>query len=60
MTKRMWMALISLTGLFLGTYLTLYKFGFIGSLACKRAGGQYSWDSRWPPGALGFTSPCWC
>ena len=35
MTKRKWMALISLLGLFLGAYLTLYKFGFIGTLACS-------------------------
>ena len=35
MTKRMWMALISLGGLFLGVYLTLYKYGFIGSLVCN-------------------------
>lgn len=34
MTKRMWMALISLLGLFIGVYLTLYKFGYIGTLAC--------------------------
>lgn len=31
----MWMALISLLGLFLGVYLTLYHFGLIGQLACN-------------------------
>jgi uncharacterized membrane protein len=28
------MALVSLLGLFLGAYLTMYKLGYIGSLAC--------------------------
>ena len=35
MNKRQLMALISLAGLFLGIYLTLYKFGVIGSLVCN-------------------------
>lgn len=34
MTRRMWMAVISLAGLFIGIYLTLYHYGVIGTLAC--------------------------
>ena len=35
MSKRQLMALISLAGVFVGIYLTLYKFGVIGSLVCN-------------------------
>src|ERR1043165_7594792 len=47
MTKRMWMALISLLGLFLGAYLTLYKFGFIGTLACGVSSCETVQTSKW-------------
>ncbi|MEP6491436.1 MAG: vitamin K epoxide reductase family protein [bacterium] len=47
MTKRMWMVLISLLGLFLGTYLTLYKFGVIGTLACGVGSCERVQTSRW-------------
>jgi len=47
MTKRMWMALISLAGLFVGAYLTLYKFGFIGTLACNVGSCEQVQTSRW-------------
>jgi uncharacterized membrane protein len=47
MTKRMWMALISLAGLFLGAYLTLYKFGFIGTLVCGVSSCEQVQTSRW-------------
>jgi uncharacterized membrane protein len=47
MTKRMWMALVSLLGLFLGAYLTLYKFGFIGTLACNVGSCEKVQTSRW-------------
>jgi uncharacterized membrane protein len=47
MTKRMWMALISLAGLFLGAYLTLYKFGVIGALACNVGSCEQVQTSRW-------------
>src|SRR3954471_22699463 len=47
MTKRMWMALISLAGLLLGAYLTLYKFGFIGTLACGVSSCEQVQTSRW-------------
>jgi uncharacterized membrane protein len=47
MTRRMVMALISLAGLFLGAYLTLYHFGFIGSLACGVSSCEQVQTSRW-------------
>jgi uncharacterized membrane protein len=47
MTKRMCMALISLLGIFLGAYLTLYKFGVIGSLVCNVGSCERVQTSRW-------------
>lgn len=47
MTKRMWIALVSLAGLLLGLYLTLYKFGFIGSLACGVTSCETVQTSKW-------------
>jgi uncharacterized membrane protein len=47
MNKRMLMALISLAGLFLGAYLTLYKFGVIGTLACNVGSCEQVQTSRW-------------
>ena len=44
---RKWMALISLLGLFLGAYLTLYKFGVIGTLACNVGSCETVQTSRW-------------
>jgi len=41
------MALVSLLGLFLGAYLTLYKFGFIGALACNVSSCEQVQTSRW-------------
>ncbi len=41
------MALISLLGLFLGAYLTLYKFGFIGALACNVSSCEQVQTSKW-------------
>jgi uncharacterized membrane protein len=41
------MALVSLLGLFLGAYLTLYKFGFIGTLACNVSSCEQVQTSRW-------------
>jgi uncharacterized membrane protein len=47
MTKRKWMALISLAGLFVGAYLTLYKVGVIGSLVCNVGSCEKVQTSRW-------------
>ena len=41
------MALISLLGLFLGAYLTLYKIGVIGTLACNVGSCETVQMSRW-------------
>jgi len=41
------MALISLLGLFLGAYLTLYKFGYVGSLVCNVSSCEQVQTSRW-------------
>lgn len=47
MTPRKWIALVSLLGLFLGAYLTLYKFGYIGTLACNVSSCEQVQTSRW-------------
>lgn len=47
MTKRMWMALVSLAGVFLGAYLTLYHYGLIGTLACGVSSCETVQTSRW-------------
>jgi uncharacterized membrane protein len=41
------MALISLLGLLLGAYLSLYKFGYIGTLACSVGSCEAVQMSRW-------------
>ena len=47
MSKRQIMALLSLAGLFLGAYLTLYHYGYIGSLACNVGSCEKVQNSRW-------------
>jgi uncharacterized membrane protein len=47
MTRRKWMAVVSLAGLFLGVYLTLYHYGFIGTLACNVSSCEKVQTSRW-------------
>jgi len=41
------MALISLLGLILGVYLSLYKFGYIGTLSCSVGSCETVQTSRW-------------
>jgi uncharacterized membrane protein len=41
------MALISLFGLILGAYLSLYKFGYIGTLSCSVGSCETVQTSRW-------------
>lgn len=41
------MALISLAGLFIGAYLTLFHFGIIGTLACGVGSCEQVQTSRW-------------
>jgi len=47
MSKRQGMALLSLAGLLLGLYLTLYKFGYIGQLVCNVSSCEQVQTSRW-------------
>jgi len=41
------MAVISLLGLFLGAYLTLWKFGYAGALVCNVSSCEQVQTSRW-------------
>lgn len=47
MTRRQWMVVISLAGLFLSVYLTLYHYGVIGVLACNVGSCERVQSSRW-------------
>lgn len=59
MTRRMLMAMISLVGLFIAIYLTLYKLGIIGSLACTNLGSCETVQlSRWAT-FLGMPVAAW-
>jgi uncharacterized membrane protein len=46
-TRRRAIALISLVGLFLATYLTLYKLGYIETLACGTGSCEVVQSSKW-------------
>jgi uncharacterized membrane protein len=45
--KRQAIAALSLAGFFLATYLTLYKLGYIGTLACGTGGCETVQLSKW-------------
>lgn len=47
MNRRMLMALIALIGVFVSLYLTLYKLGYIGTLACGTGGCETVQLSKW-------------
>lgn len=47
MTRRMTIAVISLIGIFLATYLTLYKLGYVQTLACGSGSCEVVQASRW-------------
>ena len=47
MTRRMVIALLSLGGVFLAAYLTLYKLGLIEQLACGTGSCEVVQSSRW-------------
>jgi uncharacterized membrane protein len=38
MTRRMWLAILAMIGAFIAAYLTLYHYGYIGTLACTGDG----------------------
>jgi uncharacterized membrane protein len=58
MTKRMLAALIALVGLFVALYLTLYKVGVIGELACGIGSCEAVQTSRWSK-FLGLPVAAW-
>ena len=47
MTRRMSIAVLSLVGVFLATYLTLYKLGYLETLACGTGSCEVVQASRW-------------
>lgn len=47
MTRRNIIAVLSLAGVFLATYLSLFKLGIIGSLACGTGQCEVVQTSRW-------------
>ncbi len=47
MSRRRAIALISLVGLFLAAYLTLYKLGYIETLACGTGSCEVVQSSKW-------------
>lgn len=47
MTKRMTIAALSLCGVFLSTYLALYKLGYIGAIVCGTGGCETVQTSKW-------------
>lgn len=47
MTRRMAIAILSLIGTFLATYLTLYKLGYLETLACGTGSCEVVQASRW-------------
>jgi uncharacterized membrane protein len=52
MTRRMWLAVLSLVGIFIAAYLSLYHFGYIGTLACTGSEGcstvqASKWSRLW-------------
>ena len=59
MNKRMLVALVALAGVFVASYLTLYKLGYIGTLACAVGSCETVQTSKWatflgvPVGAWG-------
>ena len=58
MTRRMLTALVALVGLFVAAYLTLYKAGIIGTLACGTGGCETVQLSRWST-FLGLPVAAW-
>ncbi|MEO8561217.1 MAG: vitamin K epoxide reductase family protein [bacterium] len=58
MNKRMLVALVALAGVFVALYLTLYKLGYIGTLACAVGSCEKVQTSRWAT-FLGFPVGAW-
>lgn len=58
MNKRMLVALVALTGVFVALYLTLYKLGYIGTLACAVGSCETVQTSKWAT-LLGYPVGAW-
>src|SRR5215207_8819683 len=58
MNKRMLVALVALAGVFVALYLTLYKLGYIGTLACAVGSCETVQTSKWAT-FLGFPVGGW-
>jgi uncharacterized membrane protein len=58
MNKRMLAALVALAGVFVALYLTLYKLGYIGTLACAVGSCETVQTSKWAT-FLGFPVGGW-
>jgi uncharacterized membrane protein len=56
--KRMLVALVALAGVFVALYLTLYKLGYIGTLACAVGSCETVQTSKWAT-FLGFPVGAW-
>jgi uncharacterized membrane protein len=56
----MWLAVLSLIGIFIAAYLTLYHYGYVGTLACTGdgAGCEAVQASKWAR-LLGFPVAAW-
>ncbi|MBX9928692.1 MAG: vitamin K epoxide reductase family protein [Gemmatimonadaceae bacterium] len=58
MTRRMWIATVALLGAFVAVYLTLYKLGIVGTIACTTGGCEKVQASRWST-FLGLPVAAW-
>ncbi len=58
MNKRMLVTLVALAGVFVALYLTLYKLGYIGTLACAVGSCETVQTSKWAT-FLGFPVGAW-
>lgn len=58
MTKRMFVGVLAFIGVFLSTYLTLYKLGYIGELQCAVGSCETVNTSRWAT-FLGLPVAAW-
>jgi len=58
MNKRMLVALVALAGVFVALYLTLYKLGYIGTLACAVGSCETVQTSKWAT-LFGFPVGAW-
>lgn len=58
MSKRVLALVLAVVGLAIASYLTLYKYGIVGTLACGTGGCEVVQTSRWST-LLGFPVAAW-